>query len=123
MKDVGLALLGWIVPGGGYLLMRRRAYFAAWFLLVCGTFSLGLAMGGGGLWLTSAELSGLDGLGSVMAVGGVLSKMLAGGPYLLAWVAGHLPGYLEGRLHEYGTTLLVFAGVLNLMSIVSVRKK
>jgi hypothetical protein len=44
-------------------------------------------------------------------------------PVLLAvfgWlVAGGAPGFLDGRLHEYGTTLLLFAGLFNLLAISS----
>ena len=47
---------------------------------------------------------------------GAAAKLLAGAPFLLARLAG-APGFLEGRLHEYGTTLLLFAGLFNLLAI------
>jgi hypothetical protein len=43
--------------------------------------------------------------------------MLAGGPYVLTfWWAGP-SSMIAGQLHAYGTTLLTFAGLLNLAAI------
>jgi hypothetical protein len=49
--------------------------------------------------------------------GGALAKLLAGGPFLLAQVFGGGPSFLDGRLHEYGTTLLVLAGLFNVLAV------
>ena len=46
---------------------------------------------------------------------GVLAKASVGAPYLLARILYHSQTYLQGRLHEYGTILLVCAGVMNLL--------
>ena len=47
MKAVGLAVFGWLVPGGAYLLMRRYLQFAVFAVLVSATFAAGLALHGG----------------------------------------------------------------------------
>jgi hypothetical protein len=119
VKTAGLLALGWLIPGGGFLLLGRRGQFAIWFLLVTGLFTLGLLNGGGGTWLKDGELEGTDALGAAAALGGLGGKLLAGGPYLGAILAGFAPGYVEGRLHDYATTLLTFAGFLNLLALAS----
>jgi hypothetical protein len=112
-----LAAFGWLVPGGGYLLIGRKRQFALFLLLVSAAFGAGLALHGGILWPQPGELQGLDGLAALLARAGALVKVLAGGPYLLAWLLDYSQGFLDGRLHEYGTILLVVAGLLNLLAL------
>jgi hypothetical protein len=112
-----LAAFGWLVPGGAYLLIGRKRQFALSLLLVSTAFGAGLALHGGNLWPQPAELQGLDGFSALLAQAGTLVKLLAGGPYLLARVLDYSQGFLPGRLHEYGTMLLVVAGLLNLLAL------
>jgi hypothetical protein len=117
MKAVGLAVFGWLVPGGAYLLMRRYLQFAVFAVLVSTTFAAGLALHGGLQWPQPAELQGLDGFTVLLFKGGALAKVLAGLPCLLALLFDGARSFLDGRLHEYGTTLLVLAGLFNLLAI------
>ena len=48
---------------------------------------------------------------------GALAKLFAGGPFLLAQLIGGSHSFLDGRLHEYGTTLLTLAGLFNLLAV------
>ncbi|HEV3199373.1 MAG TPA: DUF6677 family protein [Bryobacteraceae bacterium] len=112
-----LAVFGWLVPGGGYLLIGRKRQFALFLLLVSVAFGAGLALHGGILWPQPEELQGLDGFTGLVARAGALVKALAGGPYLLARLSDYSQGFLEGHLHEYGTMLLVVAGLLNLLAL------
>ncbi|HTS31143.1 MAG TPA: DUF6677 family protein [Bryobacteraceae bacterium] len=112
-----LALLGWLLPGGGYLLIGRRFQFALSLLLVSVAFAIGIVLQGGLLWPQAGELQGLDGFTTLLAQASALMKTLAGGPYLLARFFDYSPGFLDGRLHEYGTVLLVVAGVLNMFAL------
>jgi len=114
---VVLAAFGWLVPGGAYLLMRRYVQFALFAVLVSGTFAAGLALHGGFEWPQPAELQGLDSFTALIFKAGALSKLLAGGPYLVAMLFGGAHAFLDGRLHEYGTTLLVMAGVFNVLAV------
>jgi hypothetical protein len=116
VRTVGLAAFGWLVPGGAYLLMRRYLQFAVFAVLVSATFAAGLALHGGLQWPQPAELQGLDTFAALVFKGGALAKLLAGGPYLLAQLFDGAPSFLDGRLHEYGTTLLVLAGLFNLLA-------
>ena len=117
MKTVALAAFGWLVPGGAYLLMRRYVEFVGFALLVTATFAAGLALQGGYQWPQSADLQGLDSFTALFFKAGALAKLLAGGPVLLAGLVDGSRGFLEGRLHEYGTTLLTLAGIFNLLAV------
>ncbi len=117
MKTIALAVFGWLVPGGTYLLMRRYLQFAVYGVLVSAAFAAGLAMHGGLQWPAPADLEGLDTLAALVFKGAALARLFAGGPYLLAqaFVGSH--SFMDGRLHEYGTTLLVLAGLLNVLAV------
>jgi hypothetical protein len=117
MKAIGLAAFGWLVPGGAFLLMRRYLQFAVFALLILTTFAAGLALHGGLQWPEAADLQGLDTFTVWIFKAGALAKLLAGCPYLLASFFGNTHGFLDGRLHEYGTTLLVLAGLFNLLAV------
>lgn len=118
MKTAGVAVFGWLVPGGAYLLSRRYLRFALCLALVLSAFGAGLALHGANLWPQPAELQGLDGLSAVLAQAGTLTKALAGGPYLLALLLDYSESFVGGRAHEYGTTLLLLAGLFNLLMLV-----
>jgi hypothetical protein len=117
MKLWMLGALGWLVPGGGYLFTRRYLQFAVSFGLICGAFLTGLALHGGSLWIAGGELNGVDGFTALVAQAGVAGKALVGLPYLLARIFYHSQTYVQGRLHEYGTTLLLCAGIMNLLAL------
>jgi hypothetical protein len=91
---------------GGYFSTRAAA------------FGAGLALHGSNLWPQPAELQGLDGLSAMLAQAGALTKALAGGPYLLARLLDYSETFVSGRAHEYGTTLLLLAGLFNLLMLV-----
>jgi hypothetical protein len=111
------AAFGWLVPGGAYLLARRSLQFAITLGLVCSATAIGMALHGANLWPQTNELQGLDGLTARMAQAGALARILAGGPYLLVRLFGDTQTFLGGQLHEYGTTLLVLAGLFNLLAL------
>ena len=117
MPAVLVAALGWLVPGGGYLLIGRVRQFALSLLLVSGAFTAGVALHGGNLWPQPDELQGMDGFTALLAQAGTLVKLLAGGPYLLARFFDYSQSVIQGRLYEYGTMLLVVAGLLNLLAL------
>ena len=96
--------------------LRQFAVFA---VLVWTTFAAGLALHGGLQWPKPADLQGLDTFTVLIFQAAAVAKLLAGAPFLLALLAGGAPGFLDGRLHEYGTTLLLFAGLFNLLAVSS----
>ena len=124
MSPLLLAVFGWLVPGGAYLLMRRYLQFAIFAFVVTAAFTAGLLLQGGYGWPQPAELAGLDTFTAWIFQAGALAKMLAGAPYLIGSLftgSGGLgsSGLLSGRLHEYGTTLLVMAGLFNVLAVSS----
>jgi len=119
MNALLLALFGWLVPGGAYLLMRRYLQFALFAFVVCATFAAGVALQGGSEWPQPVEMAGLDGFSALVFRAGAFAKLLAGGPWLLSGWAGGAGSFLTGRLHEYGSTLLMLAGVFNVLAVSS----
>ena len=119
MSVLRLAAFGWLVPGGAYLLMRRYLQFAFFAFIVWTAFGLGVALQGGWGWPQPAELAGLDTFTALVFRAGALAKLLAGGPYLLAGFAAGSSSFLDGRLHEYGSTLLMMAGLFNVLAVAS----
>jgi len=117
MKAIGMAAFGWLVPGGAYLLRRRYLQFGIALGLVLGATAAGMALHGGNLWPQAAELQGLDGFTAGLATAGGVVKLLAGGPYLLARLCDYSQTFLSSQTHEYGTTLLVLAGVFNVLAV------
>jgi hypothetical protein len=117
MKRAQLAAFGWLVPGGGYLLTRRYVQFGISLSLVLAASVSGVALGGGNLWPQSTDLQGVDSLTLLLSKAGAITKLLAGAPYLLARLCGYAQSPFNGRLHEYGTTLLVIAGLINLLAL------
>ena len=117
MKALVLAVFGWLVPGGAYLLMRRYLHFAVFAILVSAAFAGGVALHGGYQWPQPADLQGLDGFTVLFFKAAALAKLLAGGPYLLAQFFDGSNSFLDGRLHEYGTTLLALGGIFNLLAV------
>ena len=122
MKGAAMIAIGWLVPGGGYLLTKRYTQFALFLILICGAFAAGLSLHGGNAWPHAVDLQGLDGLSARIAQAGALAKCLAGGPYLIAAMLGDINTYTQGRIHEYGTTLLSMAGILNLLALMDARR-
>ena len=65
------------------------------------------------------ELAGLDGFTVLLFRAGAFGKALAGGPYLLVRMFGCSSTFLDGRMHEYGSTLLIMAGAANVLAVSS----
>ena len=114
-----LIAFGWLAPGGAYLIMRRYTQFALFACAVWIAFVLGLALDGRLGWPQPADLAGLDGFTASLFRASAIGQALAGAPYLLARVFGATEPFLGGRLHEYGTTLLILAGLINTLAISS----
>lgn len=107
--------LGWLVPGGGHLLLRRRGRG----LLLLGSitlmFLLGLAMRG-----AMFKPEGDDLLTILINYGGFVGNLATGVLYILAAMLGYDQPDVPGDVHDYGTKFLVAAGLLNILAIVDV---
>lgn len=99
--------LGWLLPGGQYLLKHRLGRFALCFALVSIAFAAGIALGG----LTDPTQPG------IYAAVSTIAKSLAGGPYLIARIFAQAKLPLDAPPHDYGAALLNAAGMINLLAL------
>jgi hypothetical protein len=105
---IAAAVVGWIVPGLGHLMLRRWGKAAAYFLCVGGLACAGLAMRGG--VFSWGDLDLFDRLGFFADLG-------TGGFYFCAhWIqaAGSDVAHATG---DYGTRMFATAGMLNLLTV------
>ena len=119
MKKVAMLACGWLVPGGAYLVIGRRLQFALFAGAVTAAVIAGVALQGGLGWPRPEELSGLDGVTSLLFQAGAAAKFLAGAPMLVASALHDPGGFLSSRVHDYGNVLLIMAGVMNLLGLSS----
>lgn len=124
-KWVGL-LLGYFIPGGGFILCGRWQRGLAHFLTIMVTFSLGIALHGAVVWPTwdrsSEDFNLINNFTFVVQVGTgapALASLMAttqekpseSGP--MKWLAGDPPH----AYYELGAYFLIVAGALNLFAL------
>ncbi len=105
--------LGWLIPGGGHLLLRRRGRGFLLLISISLMFMLGLAMRG-----AMFHPEGGDLLNTLITYGGFLGNLASGALYLLAVMLGYNQADMAGDVHDYGTKFLVTAGLLNILAMV-----
>ena len=98
--------------------MRRYAQFAIFAVLVPLTLAAGMLLQGSVQWPQPTELAGLDGFTALGFKATAFAKALAGAPYLVARLFDGA-SFLGGRLHEYGSALLMMAGLFNALAVAS----
>jgi hypothetical protein len=113
MNWIAAVALGWIIPGGGHMLLKRGGRGLLILSSVSLLFLLGLMMRGA---LFSPQ--GGDLLTTVIYYGGFIGNVLAGLPYFCSVWLGYAQADMAGHVHDYGTKFLVAAGLLNLLGIV-----
>jgi len=111
------SLIGWLVPGGGYYLLKRTKQFYFYLFAVLALFAAGLLLRGGALWPEPKDMQGLDNVNAVLMKGSAVAKVFAGIPYLLTIVAGYSQTFADGFRNDLGTKLLVLAGLFNLLAL------
>ncbi len=105
--------LGWLIPGGGHLLLKRTGRGALLAASITGMFVCGLLMRGAMFQPETGDL-----LTTLINVGGFIGDVCSGILYLLtAWLGYNQPD-LAGHVHDYGTKFLVTAGLLNVLAMV-----
>jgi hypothetical protein len=109
-----VAILGWLVPGAGHLLLGRRYRGMLIFATVLVCFSIGLLLRGPLFEVTGAG----DVLSRLIQWGGHIGDMAAGLPYFVAVAMGYGPPDRAGHNADYGSKFIVAAGLLNVLSIV-----
>jgi len=105
--------LGWIVPGGGHLLLKRPARGGVILACVASMYLLGLMMRGALFTPRSDDL-----LTAIIYYGGFVGNVMSGMLYFLTVWLGYAQADVAGHVHDYGTKFLVGAGLLNVLGMV-----
>ena len=104
--------LGWLVPGGGHLLLKRTGRGVLLLAAITTMFLCGLMMRG-----TMFTPQGDDLLTVLINWGGWVGNVASGILYLMSVWLGYAQPDVAGAVHDYGTKFLVTAGLLNLLAI------
>jgi hypothetical protein len=105
--------LGWLVPGGGHLLLKRTGRGFLLMLSVTAMFLCGLMMRGNMFTPQTGDL-----LTTLINTGGFIGNVASGILYLLSTWLGYNQPDMAGHVHDYGTKFLVTAGLLNILAMV-----
>jgi hypothetical protein len=105
--------LGWLIPGGGHLLLKRTGRGLLLLATITLMFLCGLMMRGAMFQPQSGDL-----LTTLINTGGFVGNLCAGLLYLLSVWLGYNQPDTAGAVHDYGTKFLVTAGLLNLLAMV-----
>jgi hypothetical protein len=106
-------IVGWLIPGGGHFLLKKRGRAALLLISVTVMFVFGLLMRGAMFHPEKGDL-----LTTVINYGGFLSNLSAGVLYLLTTMLGYAQPDVAGHVHDYGTKFLVTAGLMNVLAMV-----
>ena len=101
-------ILGWLVPGGGHLLLHRPIRAALIFVSVVTLFFLGIAMQG--------KLYG--GAKDILHLLGLAGDLGSGLCFVLSKLFGWGADSVQVTTADYGTRFMVMAGLLNVMAAV-----
>jgi TM2 domain-containing membrane protein YozV len=107
--------LGWLIPGGGHLLLKRTGRGVLLGVAITGMFVCGLLMRGAMFQPQSGDL-----LTTLINTGGFIGDVCSGILYLLTSWLGYTQPDIAGAVHDYGTKFLVTAGLLNVLAMVDV---
>ncbi len=106
-------LAGWLIPGGGHFLLKRRGRAALLMASVTLMFLFGLLMRGAMFKPESGDF-----LTTLINYGGFVGNLASGALYILANALGYSQLDVAGHVHDYGTKFLVTAGLLNILAMV-----
>jgi hypothetical protein len=104
--------LGWLIPGGGHLLLKRTGRGLLLLVAVTGMFACGLMMRGAMFQPQTGDL-----LTTIINTGGFIGDIASGLLYLLSVWLGYNQPDMPGHVHDYGTKFLVTAGLLNILAL------
>ena len=109
-----VVLIGWLIPGGGHLLLGRRGRAVLIFASVLASFAIGVMMRGPFF----QPSGGADVLSKLIQYGGFLGNLAIGLPYLIVSFFGYAPPDSASHVADYGSKLIVAAGLLNVLAVV-----
>ena len=103
-----VCVLGWLIPGAGHLLQKRRLKGLVFLVAIPAMFAVGL-------WL-EGRLFPLE-LSDPLVFLGAIADRGIGIPYFLARFFDLGAGTVTATSYEYGNTFLMTAGLLNSLVI------
>ena len=106
-------VLGWLIPGGGHLYLKRRLHGGLLMFSVAGMFLFGLMMRGR-MFTPESDTA----FNMIITYGGYIGDLASGLLYFLASWLGYEEPYLASPVADYGTKFLVCAGLLNILAMV-----
>ena len=112
-SPIVVTLVAWLIPGGGHFLLSRRGRAAIIFACVLLTFLVGVLMRG-----PMFQPHGGDLLTTLIQWGGFVGDLASGLAYLLTVWLGYAQPDAAGHVHDYGSKLIVAAGLLNILAMV-----
>jgi hypothetical protein len=107
--------LGWLVPGGGHLLVKRTGRGLLLMATITAMFLCGLMMRGAMFSPQNGDL-----LTTLINTGGFIGDLCSGILYFLTVWLGYNQPDMAGHVHDYGAKFLVTAGLLNILAMVDV---
>lgn len=105
--------VGWLAPGAGHFLLKRKGRALLLFTAITGMFVSGLLMRGAMFQPQTGDL-----LTTVINTGGFVGNVCSGVLYLLTVWLGYDQPDVAGHVNDYGTKFLVTAGLLNVLAMV-----
>ena len=105
--------IAWLLPGAGHFLLARRGRGAIVFATVLVTFAAGLLMHG-----PMFQPKGGEVLSTLIQYGGFIGDLASGLLYLLTVWLGYAQPDVAGHGPDYGSKLIVAAGLLNILAMV-----
>jgi hypothetical protein len=110
-RALALSALAWLIPASGHFLLGKRLRAVGFLVVIASAFSIGLHLDG--------NLHRVVG-GQPLSLLATLGAMGVGLPYFGARFGAGYAGNPEGATYEYGTILLLSAGLMNLLLILDV---
>jgi hypothetical protein len=112
-KWLPVLAVSWLVPGGGHFMLKRTYRGAILAGVILLTFLVGLMMRGYMFEPMSGDL-----LTTIIYTGGFIGNMATGILYFMTKWFGYNQPDVAGHAVDYGTKLLVAAGLFNVLAIV-----
>ncbi len=108
MPPALVCVVSWLVPGAGHLMLGRRQKAIVFFCVLVAMFAIGLFFNG-----QLAPFSTSDPL----VFGAAVANLAMGVPYFIAVALDLGKGVVTAASYEYGYTMLIVAGLLNMLVV------
>ncbi|HEX5734363.1 MAG TPA: DUF6677 family protein [Blastocatellia bacterium] len=106
----------WLIPGAGHLTLGRFGRGLMFFVLIVGSFALGLALEGRLYWPTVSDPPSMFHF-DLISVLWTFAQIGSGLCYLVSYAMGWGTNPLPAATNEYGNTFMFLAGLLNYLII------